>query len=183
MATYGIPFNMVRSTGYMVAWVDEVGDGRNPLRLETYTGWIGVMMEGGSILEHNRLKAYLPVETGKSVRFYPDVPVGSKQNGAIVNTTVMAALGAVAEAEEEANIFAVDTASVALEHQHLTGIEGAPQCLILTAEIGLLRSTIYNFSYAVNVLTRPGGGVVTHDLPDSGLIPADSRPIGGYPLH
>ncbi|MFD6108224.1 hypothetical protein ACFWFQ_36850, partial [Nocardia salmonicida] len=138
--------------------------------LETYTGWVQSNIAFLGHLEHFTVKSFLPIAQNM-VKFYQTTE--SDKPGSIIKTTVVASPGAMAPVEDEANVFAVDAATVALEPQTFGGIEGNPLCLVLNARLGLLNTTMHNYTYSVNVLTKPG------PQPTSREIPTDIRPAGG----
>ncbi|MFF7052181.1 hypothetical protein ACFY94_27905 [Streptomyces griseorubiginosus] len=171
-STFGRALDSIHSSSYMATWVNEhgLGFGDERLLLEIYTGWVQCEIGFKQPTTHFTMKSYLPVAPGK-VRFYQTKESGKP--GSIVNTTVAASPGAMAPDEDEANVFAVDDASVRLESQTFGGIAGNPLCLVLNAKLGLLNCWMFNYTYSVNVLTR-------HD-PNFNLtpIPSDVRPAGG----
>ncbi|MEU8984567.1 hypothetical protein [Streptomyces sp. NPDC048309] len=151
-------------------WINSQSVGDDRLQLEVYTGW--VQCEIGFVVPttHFRMKSFLPITAGQ-VRFYstkdPEKP------GGIVQTAVVASLGAMAPSEDEANIFAVDSADVSLEEQTFGGIGGSPLCLVLNTECGLLNGHMFNYNYSVQVITR---GEPTFN---QSQIPTNQRPAGG----
>lgn len=167
MATYGMTLEKVHNFSYMAVLVEVL---TGPVMLETYTGWVQSNIAFMGHLEHFTVKSFLPIRQN-TVRFYQTTESG--EPGSIIDTTVVASPGAMAPAEDEANVFAVDAATVALEPQTFGGIEGNPLCLVLNARLGLLNTTMYNYTYSVNVLTRLDSNLTGRE------IPTDIRPAGG----
>ncbi|MFJ1607029.1 hypothetical protein ACIOHS_27205 [Streptomyces sp. NPDC088253] len=168
---YGRPLDSIHSSSYMRYWVEPESAGNNErLQLETYTGWVQCDIAFVTPTTHFVMKSFLPITPGQ-VRFYSTKE--SNQPGSIVQTTVVASLGAVAPIEDEANIFAVDDANVSLEPQTFGGIAGSPLCLVLNATLGLLNCRMFNYTYAVNVLTKGEPNF------DQRGIPTNQRPAGG----
>ena len=114
-------------------------------RLESYAGWIGVGVEGGGTLSHGEIISFVP--TGH-------LEVRSYEAGSIISATVTASVSGFQPAEDEANIVALDMATVRLENQVFPGIGGEQPCLILRAKFGALNCTFLGITYQINILSR-----------------------------
>lgn len=167
MNTFGMTLQKIHDFSYMATWVYPTEISNERVLLETYTGWVQCGIGQVDQLSHFMVKSYLPL-AGNFVRFYQTTE--SDKPGSIIATTVVASPGAMAPSEDEANVFAVDAASVAPEPQ--TGIDGKPLCLILSAKLGLLNTTMYNYTYSVNVLTKHDPHLTSQE------IPSHVRPAG-----
>jgi hypothetical protein len=87
----------------------------------------------------------------------------------LLAVNVTAAPSSVAD-DDEANVAAVDFASVALESQSLPSVGGTPHCLVLRATVAALNATVHAFTYQVTVLTKSREDIKaekigTHDKP------------------
>ncbi|MFF8544977.1 hypothetical protein ACF060_32375 [Streptomyces werraensis] len=151
-------------------WINRESSGNDRALLEVYTGWVQCAIGFAAPTQHVTMKSFLPLASGK-VRFYPTTD--ATQPGGIMQKTVVASIGAVAPTEDEANVFAVDGAEVQLEAQTFPGIGGSPLCLVLNVQLGLLNCHLFNYNYAVQVITR---GAPTFD---ESPIPTSQRPSGG----
>ena len=167
---YGRPLNSVHSFHYMRHWINQAPTGDERLLLEVYTGWVQCDIGFVVPTQHVTMKSYLPLAPG-TVRFYSTKD--SSKPGGITQKTVVTSLGGVAPTEDEANIFAVDSADVNLEEQSFAGIAGSPLCLVLSTKLGLLNCHMFNYTYTVQVVTR-GEPTFTEKA-----IPTGQRPAGG----
>ncbi|MFE5220181.1 MULTISPECIES: hypothetical protein [unclassified Streptomyces] len=140
--------------------------------MEMYTGWVQCDIGFAAPTTHFTMKSFLPVEPGQ-VRFYattdPDL------SGGIINHTVVASPGGIGPSEDEANIFAVDSADVSLEQQTFDGIVGSHLCLVLNARLGLLNCHMWHYAYSVLIKTNLEPN---HNWTQS-PIPVNQRPAGG----
>ncbi|MFJ4467346.1 hypothetical protein ACIP2X_07545 [Streptomyces sp. NPDC089424] len=167
---YGRPLNSVHSFSYMRHWVNAQSSGDERFLLERYTGWVQCEIGFVAPTTHFTMKSFLPVAGGQ-VRFYSTTD--STKPGGILQKSVNASIGAVAPTEDEANVFAVDSADVSLEAQTFGGIGGSPLCLVLNTKCGLLNCHLFNYNYVVQVMTR---GEPTFNQT---AIPTNQRPSGG----
>ncbi|MGW1539752.1 hypothetical protein ACWCPM_05665 [Streptomyces sp. NPDC002309] len=166
---YGKPLDSVHSSHYMRHWTNRTSAGNERFLLEIYTGWVQCDIAVLDTTQHFTVKTFLPVTPGQ-VRFYSGAEPGKP--GSIDSFTVVASPGALAPFEDEATVFAVDSADVQLESQFFTGA-GSQKCLVLNAILGLLNCRMFNYTYSVHVLTV---GEPTFNVSP---IPTNQRPAGG----
>ena len=82
----------------------------NLVRLEVYTGWIvtNFAINSGTV-KREEFVSFLPIG--------PDI-IHAYHKDDLIDSTVMVTTSSVADDDDEANVAAVDKASVALEHQN-----------------------------------------------------------------
>lgn len=135
------------------------GEGR--VRLEIYSGWIQIDQGASSgPTRHDTIAAFLPIHD-TTIRDY-------RRAQGIISATVTVAPSGVSD---DATVFAVDDASVMLEPQTFGGIEGAPLCLVLRAQIGVDNGNLLAITYQVNILSDAAAGLI--DLPP---LPHSEKP-------
>ena len=72
----------------------------------------------------------------------------------LLAVTVTAAPSSVGDDDDEANVAAVDKASVQLEPQTFPGVGGTKFCLVLRATVAAHHAEVIAFTYQVTVLTK-----------------------------
>src|SRR5215203_4151766 len=119
--------------------------GRVPVRMEVYTGWVTPRFGAGGSIAHEEARTFLPLNNQQQIRAY--------QEDSLVDFTVTVSPATIAPDEDEANLFWVDGApSVALESQSFSGVGGNPFCLVLRVDLAGLNMTFHRFTYQVTVL-------------------------------
>jgi hypothetical protein len=112
-------------------------------KMEVYTGWVRFeWYRGDEGVGHEEVVSFVPFAP-QFVQPYRNEPL---------EIAVTAAPSAFADDDDEANVVAVDDASVALESQTFEGVAGPQFVLVLRATIGALSARILGFTYQVTVL-------------------------------
>ena len=115
------------------------------VKMEVYTGWVGVNHTGGGSLQRTEAVTFVLLSKNL-VQPY-------QQEKDLLEVTVTATPSSVADDDDEANVAAVDKASVKLEPQTFPGVGGSPLCLVLRATVAALNATVHAITYQVTVLT------------------------------
>ena len=124
--------------------------GEEKRKLEVYTGWLRLGDDGwnaGGRVGGGTFVSFLCPEKN-FVQPYKD-DIGD------IEWTVTAAPSSVSPKEDEANLFAVDLATVELKNQAFPGIpaDQSKRCLLLKAHLGGMNTTINAITYQVTVLS------------------------------
>ncbi|MFI1068173.1 hypothetical protein [Streptomyces spororaveus] len=138
-----IPISNVRNIGHM-GFESTSSSARRTV--EIYTGWvdIGVTATANAIVR-SEFATFLPVSDETVIRYTTSLD-------ALLSKAVVASPTAVSDADDEANLGGVDTASVELEEQSIPEVAGHPLCLVLRATLSFHHVTIHNFNYQVTLL-------------------------------
>ncbi len=116
------------------------------VKIEVFTGIIACNFTGDDGTVHRtNVVSFVPIGPNE-IRPYND--------GDILDTTIICTTSSVADDDDEANVAAVDRASVKLEPQVFGGISGSPLCLILRATVAALSATVHAITYQVTVKSR-----------------------------
>ena len=143
-----VPVGNVEAPRHLSAFVSRDLAGNNRARMDVFTGWVGVNFRGdGGAVHRDNFESFLLTDS-KAVHTF------TSEND-ILDVTVTVAPSSVADDDDEANVAAVDTASVRLEPQVFGGIAGTPLCLILRGKVAALNATVHAVTYQVTVLSRP----------------------------
>lgn len=136
--------------------------------VEIYTGWIHFNVANHAPPKETfEVRSFLPIKrpgsSAPEIIRYENVVDGASGTStqpepAIISTTITAAPSIVADDDDEANVAAVEDASIDLAKQSLPGVAGMPKCLVLRAKLALLNVVIHAITYQVTVLTRETQG-------------------------
>ena len=141
-----VPTKSVVLPRHLAAYVFADRDTNNRVKMEIYTGWVAVNFYVGDEGVRRAEVATFVLLDNQLIQPYLDED--------LLDVTVTAAPSSVADDDDEANVAAVDDASVELEPQSFPGVGGNPQCLILRATVAACNATVHAFTYQVTVLTR-----------------------------
>lgn len=117
----------------------------NTVRMEVYTGWIAFTFSAGGSLGAEEIVSFVPIKTNVVRRYQPND---------LITSTLTATLSAVADDDDESNLFALDRATVKLEPQVFGGVGGSPSCLVLRARVSALNGQLHRIAYQVTTLTN-----------------------------
>lgn len=117
----------------------------SPANMEVYTGWVTVNHNAGGATVPEEALSFVMLDT----QFIQPYNIGE-----ILDITVMVAPSSVADDDDEANVAAVNRASVVLEPQTFGGVAGNPNCLVLRARLGAHHANVISITYQVTVLAR-----------------------------
>ena len=117
------------------------------VRVENYSGWykFDFSYHDTDAVAHVELALFLPYEPG-SVWYYAEGPD-------LISTSVMVAPSSFLGDDDERNLIAVDSATVALEPQVFGGQAGSPECLVLRVNAAVSRGDLFRIAYSVNVVS------------------------------
>lgn len=139
--------NIVRPTHLSVFAFSSFGSNAR-VRMDVFSGWLGVNFRGdGGSVHRDDCKSFL-VTASKDV-----FTLGTEAE--LIAATVTVTPSSVADDDDEANVAAVDSASVRLEKQAFPAISGNPLCLVLRAKLAALNVTLHGVTYQVVVLSKP----------------------------
>jgi hypothetical protein len=154
-----IPIGDVNLPKHLATFVFTDPGMRDQAKMEVYTGWVGVNFSpGGTTVSREEFVSFVPIR---------DLTIQPYMEDDLLDYTVTVALSAVATVEDEANVAAVDRASVQIESQ--TGIGGIVNCLVLRVRLAALHVTLHGIAYQVTVLMRG-------QQPPPQELPPDTRP-------
>jgi hypothetical protein len=136
-----VPAGDVTSPQHLAVYVFTDRTTNKRAKMEVYTGWVGVHFDG----LRQEFASFVLVQPGLIQPYQADD---------LLDVTVTAAPSSVADDDDEANVAAVDFASVALEPQSFPSVGGTPHCLVLRATVAALNATVHAFTYQVTVLTK-----------------------------
>jgi hypothetical protein len=131
--------------------------------MEVYTGWL-------------RLNGYHPTDQLDQETFVsflcPGKNLVQPYKGNLIDFTLTAAPSSVATDEDEANIFAVDSATLELVTQKFPGVAGTLRCLQLKAHLGALNTRIDAITYQATVLSSAAPDHQLREIPvDENTVP------------
>ncbi|MFE2492107.1 hypothetical protein ACFXGR_54985 [Streptomyces mirabilis] len=128
-------------------------------QLHVYTGWLDVNTQSHDLFRQ-QIVSYVPTA--------PLIVQTVPTRGLLLGKTVTASPASVA-LDEANTIFAVDSASVALEPQKpFQGAEGAPFCLILRMNVAIQRGSLLRITYQVTALWSDVTIALTPEQPGTG---------------
>ena len=159
-----VPIKSVVRPTHLEAFVFRNRTSNDRVKMEVYAGWVTFTFDGDDDppIDRDTLVTFLPVAPN-TVRTFRD-------QSDLIDVTVTAAVSAAADYDDEANVEAVDFATVRLEPQVFGGVSGQPLCLVLRVRLAALAAKLHGVAYQVTVLT---GGREDGDLLE---LDGDERP-------
>jgi hypothetical protein len=137
--------------------LETTGEEENvPVRMEVYTGWVTPSFGAGGSTAREEARTFLPLTNQQQIRSY--------QQDSLVDHTVTVSPATIAPEEDEATLFGVDGARVALEPQTFPGVGGTQFCLVLRVDLVGLNVTLHRFTYQVTVLIDENTETTVIDL-------------------
>jgi len=115
-------------------------------QMEVYTGWVTPSFGAGGSTVREEARTFVPLNTQPQIRAY--------QRDSLVDHTVTVSPATIGPEEDEATLFGVDGARVALEPQSFSGIGGTQFCLVLRVDLVGLNVTLHRFTYQVTILSK-----------------------------
>lgn len=121
-----------------------------------YIGWVTPSFRAGGSTAREEARTFLPLTDQQQIRSY--------QQNSLVDHTVTVSSATIAPEEDEATLFGVDGARVALEPQTFPGVGGTQFCLVLRVDLVGLNVTLHRFTYQVTVLIDENTETTVIDL-------------------
>ena len=122
--------------------------GNEKVRLDIFSGWLNVNFSvGGGTVHRDTCRAFLVNEKKHIFKFVEEAD--------LLDVTVCMTPSSVGDDDDEANVAAVDSATVLVQPQTLPGIGGQQACPILQGRLAALSANIIAVAYHVVLLSKP----------------------------
>jgi hypothetical protein len=141
-----VPVKNITLPQHLAAFLFTDRTTNNRTKMEVYTGWVGVNFYGGDGSVHR--------EQAVSFVLLDNLVIQPYKEDDLLDVTVTVAPSAVADDDDEANVAAVDDASVQIEPQTFAGVGGTVHCLVLRTTVAALNATLHEITYQGTVLTK-----------------------------